>query len=135
VEVIRTLLDTSAYSAHLRGHPGVKELVRAADEIYVSAVVLGELRSGFMKGHRARDNEAILREFLGRPRVRLAVIDDETSRRYAVIHDYLRRRGTPVAPNDLWIAASASQHGLRLLTTDRDFQKVPQVVVDYVEPA
>ena len=54
--------------------------------------------------------------------------------RYAVIHDYLRRRGTPVAPNDLWIAASAAQHGLTLVTLDGDFNQIPQVLVRKFEP-
>ena len=31
--------------------------------------------------------------------------------------------------NDLWIAASAMQHGLPILTSDRDFQKIPQIIV------
>ncbi len=61
-------------------------------------------------------------------------MDEETSSRYAVIRHDLRRRGTPVSVNDVWIAASASQHGLRILTTDDDFRRIPQVIVDYIEP-
>lgn len=86
----RTLVDTSASSAHLRGHPGVSVLS----------------------------------------------LDEETSHRYAVIHQGLRRRGQPVSPNDLWIAATAFQHGLRLLTTDRDSKQIPQIpqiLVHYIE--
>jgi tRNA(fMet)-specific endonuclease VapC len=135
VEVIRILIDTSAYSAHLRGHPGIAGALRLADEVHLSVVVLGELRAGFLTGSRPRQNEALLAEFLSRPRVRIDVLDEETSRRYAEIYAYLRRRGTPVSPNDLWIAAGAAQHGLRVLTTDPDFRSVPQVAVDYFEPA
>jgi tRNA(fMet)-specific endonuclease VapC len=62
------------------------------------------------------------------------VIDDETSHRYAVIHHYLRRKGTPVSPNDLWIAASAAQHGLTVVTLDGDFDLIPQVLVRKFEP-
>jgi tRNA(fMet)-specific endonuclease VapC len=57
------------------------------------------------------------------------VIDDETAHRYAAIHDYLRRQGTPGSPNDTWIAASAGQHGLTVITLDRDFDRIPQVLV------
>jgi tRNA(fMet)-specific endonuclease VapC len=132
--VTRTLLDTSAYSALLRGHPGVREALRGAEQVFLSVIVLGELRAGFRRGSRARRNETILREFLGEARVQVAGVDEETSVRYAVIHDDLRRRGRPVSVNDVWIAATASQHGLRILTTDRDFQRIPQVIVDYVAP-
>ena len=52
---------------------------------------------------------------------------------YAAIYDYLRRQGTPVSPSDLWIAASAAQHGLRILTLDGDFQRIPHVIVDKFE--
>jgi predicted nucleic acid-binding protein len=57
------------------------------------------------------------------------VIDDQTAHRYAAIHDYLRRQGTPVSPNDIRIAASAAQHGLSVITLDGDFDRIPKVLV------
>ena len=132
--MIRTLVDTSAYSAHLRNHPRVTQALREADEVYVSVVVLGELRAGFLRGSRAGANEDQLSGFLASPRVGVLPIDEETSRRYAVIHEYLRGRGTPVSPNDVWIAATAFQHGLHVLTTDSDFRQIPQIFVDDIEP-
>jgi len=125
----RVLLDTSAYASFLRGHPGAKAAVQEASELCLSPVVLGELRSGFLKGARRAENERVLGEFLASPRCSVPVIDDETAHRYAAIHDYLRRQGTPVSPNDLWIAASAAQHGLTVLTLDGDFDRIPQVLV------
>jgi len=129
----RALLDTSAYAAFLRNHPDVKAAVQAAAEIFLNAIVLGELRSGFLKGGRTKQNEELLEQFLASPRCRTLAIDAETAERYALIHDYLRRRGTPVAPNDLWIAASAAQHGLRILTLDGDFDRIPHVVLERFE--
>jgi tRNA(fMet)-specific endonuclease VapC len=125
----RLLVDTSAYAAFLRDHPGVKTAVQQASEISLSPIVLGELRAGFLKGGRPVENERILEEFLASRRCRVPVIDDETSVRYASIHDYLRRQGTPVSPNDLWIAACAAQHGLMVITMDGDFERIPQVLV------
>jgi len=130
----RLLLDTSAYAAFFRSHPGVKAEVQEASELFLSPIVLGELRSGFLKGARRAENEKELREFLASPRCSVPVIDDETSHRYAAIHDYLRRKGTPVSPNDLWIAASAAQHGLTVVTLDGDFDLIPQVLVRKFEP-
>jgi len=130
----RLLLDTSAYAAFFRDHPGVKAEVREASELFLSPVVLGELRSGFLKGGRREENEKELQEFLASPRCGVPVIDDETAHRYAAIHDYLRRNGTPVSPNDLWIAASAAQHGLTVVTLSGDFAMIPQVLVRKFEP-
>jgi len=47
----------------------------------------------------------------------------------------LERQGTPIPANDLWIAASAAQHGLVLMTLDSHFKNVPQVLVEYLGPA
>ena len=49
----RVLLDTSAYSAFMCGDGAVKERLQTADAIYLTPVVLGELRVGFLRG-RAR---------------------------------------------------------------------------------
>lgn len=125
----RILVDTSAYAAFFRDHPGVKAAVQEASEVFLSPIVLGELRSGFLKGGRPAENERQLGEFLASPRCRVAVIDDDTAHRYAAIHHYLRRQRTPVSPNHLWIAASAAQHGLSVLTLDGDFDRIPQVLV------
>jgi tRNA(fMet)-specific endonuclease VapC len=130
----RLLLDTSAYSAIRRGDERLREPIREAEEICLSPIVLGELRAGFLKGDRPAENEALLQDFLAAPRCHVPAIDEETAHRYGAIHDYLRRMGTPVSPNDLWIAASAAQHGLRVVTLDGDFDRIPQVLVTKLEP-
>jgi tRNA(fMet)-specific endonuclease VapC len=129
----RLLLDTSAYSAIRRGDERLRELTQEAQEIHLSPIVLGELRAGFLKGERPAENEAQLQEFLASTRCHVPAIDEETAHRYGAIHDYLRRRGTPVSPNDLWIAASAAQYGLRVVTLDGDFDRIPQVLVTKLE--
>ncbi len=131
MEKDRMMIDTSAYAAFLRGHPGIKLSIQRADEISVSPVVLGELLSGFMMGKNEKRNRSILRDFLSSARVNLLEIDDETSERYAVILFHLRAKGTPIPTNDLWIAASAMQYGLKVLTTDRHYIEIPQVITEY----
>ena len=129
----RILLDTSAYSALFRKHHAVVDLVESAESLYFTPIVLGELRAGFLLGTRREENERALREFLQSPRVTVLAIDDETADRWAVIAAFLKKTGTPVASNDIWIAASAMQHGLPILTSDADFQKIPQVIVHHFE--
>ena len=128
----RLLLDTSAYAAFMAGHASVRRPVMEASEIWLNTTVLGELLAGFKKGSKTVENERRLRDFLRGPRVRFAVMDRETAERYAVIRDHLRRAGKPVPVNDLWIAATAFQHSLRLLTRDDHFRRIPQVIVDFV---
>jgi tRNA(fMet)-specific endonuclease VapC len=130
----RIFLDTSAYSAFKRGHPQICHHIQEAARIQLSPVVLGELRAGFIKGTRLAENLAELVQFLASPRVEVAVVDADTAERYALVFDSLRRAGTPIPTNDIWIAASAMQLGAVLLTTDRHFGTVSQIAVEILEP-
>lgn len=124
---MRICLDTSAYTAFKRGHDEALDLLQRAEEIVVPAVVLGELLAGFRIGSRDRANRRELDAFLESPRVRVAPADADTAQRYAEIVSYLRERGTPIPTNDTWIGACAMQWGLRLLTADAHFGRLPQV--------
>jgi predicted nucleic acid-binding protein len=128
---MRVLLDTSAYSAFMRGHAEVVAAIQGNDEIFLNSIVVGELTAGFIKGGRRRKNERELRTFLASPRIGSLDITEETAERYAVILNALWRAGTPIPTNDIWIAASAMEYGLRVLTTDRHYQRIPQIMVDY----
>ena len=131
----RCLLDTSAYIAFKKKHTAVLEILSQADTIFVNPIVLGELRAGFLQGSKTERNERELGAFLESPRVIVLPIDEETADRYAVIHTALKKVGTPISTNDLWIAAGAMQHGLPILTADTDFQKVPQILTHLFPPA
>ena len=125
------MLDTSAYAAFLRGNPEIKLSLQQADEIFLNPVVLGELMAGFLMGKNERKNRTLLRDFLSSARVTIVDIDQETSERYALIMDHLRTKGAPIPTNDLWIAASTMQHGLKVLTTDKHYLEVPQIITEY----
>jgi predicted nucleic acid-binding protein len=129
---MRLLLDTSAYSWFMRGHQDINAVLQSADSIAVNPIVLGELQAGFQHGRHIERNKATLAEFLASPRVHIIPIDKETAERYAAILHSLRKLGTPIPTNDLWIAASAMQYGLTILTTDAHFNHVVQVLVRYV---
>lgn len=128
------LVDTSAYIALLDAHPAIAGETRQADLLFLTPVALGELLAGYRKGTRYDENVTLLERFLASPRVSLLPIDEETANRYSIIHDWLRRAGTPLPANDVWIAASAFQHGLRVVTTDRHFERIPQIVTSYHPP-
>lgn len=129
---MRILLDTSAYAAFKKGDTRVVDFIQRARRIFVNPVVLGELLAGFRRGYRESKNRAELRAFLESPRVSVLPIDSETSERYAAILLPLLEKGKPVPANDLWIAATAMQHGLRVLSCDDHFAAIPQIVADII---
>lgn len=130
----RVLLDTSAYSAFKRGHEKVLGRLGDVDEIVLNTIVLGELHAGFRKGSRRRRNEEELKSFLASPRVFVFGLGEETAERYATILEALRKAGTPIPTNDVWIASTAMEHGLSVLTTDGHYKHVGQIIVEHFPP-
>ncbi len=129
---MRILLDTSAYSSFMRGQGEVKEALQSADSISLNPIVLGELQAGFQHGRYSDRNRNRLDQFLASPRVQLLTMDEGTAERYAVILNGLWAIGRPIPTNDLWIAASAMQYGLTILTTDAHFKHIAQVLVHHI---
>lgn len=120
-------LDTSAYSNFRRGNEEVAALLDRAEQVGVSTIALGELRTGFVLGGRRKRNEAELDAFLDNPVVEVLQVDHETSRHYAEIVADLRKAGTPLPTNDIWIAATASRNGTTVLTCDDHFERITRV--------
>jgi tRNA(fMet)-specific endonuclease VapC len=118
------LIDTNVYAAFKRSHSAVVDEMQRATEVAVCPVVLGELLGGFASGSRERENLRELDEFMAGPRVRLLSVTDRTAVFYARVYGALRRKARPIPANDLWIAASAMEHGLVLLSFDRHFGEI-----------
>jgi tRNA(fMet)-specific endonuclease VapC len=124
---VRLALDANRYTDLCRGIADVVETVEAADEVRLPFVVLGELRAGFAVGSQGPRNEAILRRFLLKPGVDVLYADEQTTHHYANVYRQLRRQGTPMPTNDMWIAAFVLQHSLVLYDRDAHFDALPQL--------
>ena len=121
----RLVMDTSAFS-HLRsGHREVLDYVAAAEIIFFPVTALGELEAGFQLGGRVRENRVALADFLAEPFVSVAPTSAEVALRYGEVFSQLKRAGTPIPTNNIWIAATTIDCGGQLLTFDRHFTKVP----------
>ena len=125
---MKLLLDTSAYVGFKRNIPDVVEIIVGAEWILFSPVVLGELMFGFRNGTRFKENMNELNEFLQHDVVELAQIGKTTSDRYSRIAAQLKRKGTPIPSNDIWIAAQTMEHGAELITSDQHFEKIDGLV-------
>ena len=79
---------------------------------------------GFANGSKEQQNRQELAEFVNSPRVTLFAIDANTAKYYASVYAQLRKKGCPIPTNDLWIAATALEHGLMLCTYDKHFTQI-----------
>lgn len=121
-------LDTNRYVDLCRGVAETVRLVEHAESVLLPYVVVGELRAGFGLGRRQEENERTLRRFLLKEGVRLLLPDGQTTFHYAAVFRQLRRQGTPIPANDMWLAALVLQHNLVLHDRDRHFDHLPQLV-------
>lgn len=125
----RIIIDTNFYAAFKKNDPEAVALLQRAEYIGVNAVILGELLAGFRCGTKERQNRAELDQFLNSPRVNVITLDDETAEFYAQVFSELRQKGRPIPSNDLWLAASALQHGLALATYDEHFSNISSLLL------
>ena len=125
----RLLLDTNAYAAFKRGHPGTIDLLTYAAEIVICPTVAGELLAGFHVGQREAKNRHDFEIFVDTPRVFECAHNLDTAEFYGAVYAALRAKGTPIPTNDMWIAASALQHGLAVCSFDAHFRHIDGLLV------
>lgn len=124
---VRLALDTNRYTDLCRGEVSVVETIEHANEVWLPFIVLGELRAGFAVGTQGLRNEAVLRRFLLKSGVGVLYADEQTTHHYGTVYRQLRKQGTPIPTNDMWIAALVLQHSLVLLARDAHFDALPQL--------
>ena len=124
---MRLALDTNRYTDLCRGELSVISIVEHADEVWLPFIVVGELRAGFAAGSQGPRNEAVLRRFLLKQGVGILYAGEQTTHHYANLYRQLRKQGTPIPTNDMWIAALVLEHSLVLSARDAHFDALPQL--------
>jgi len=125
---MRVALDTNRLTDLFQGDAALAEWLGLCEEVWIPLMVLGELKAGFYAGAQRNRNEALLQRLLAKPTVGVLLPSRETAEHYARLFVQLKRAGSPVPDNDLWIAALVLEHDLRLVTRDRHFERIPQLL-------
>lgn len=113
------LLDTNVIIDLFAGEKKVAEKLAIADKLYVPSIVLGELYYGAHNSGKKSHHLKQIKEFTGICEV--VDVDEETASHYGEVKAQLKKKGTPIPENDVWIASLAMQHKLTLLTSDKHF--------------
>ncbi len=120
------ILDTNGLSALAEGEPGLEPLLRRAAQVAIPVIVLGEYRYGISQSRNHVQYEQWLAEYL--PSFRILDVDERTTISYSSVRRELKKAGTPIPSNDVWIAALCRQHSLPLLSRDRHFDAVSGII-------
>lgn len=124
----RLLLDTNIVIAVLNGDETIPPRLDAAEIVGISVTVIGELLYGAKKSHHVQDNINKIKRFVHRCSV--FSVNEDTAEFYSTIKAELTKKGNPIPENDIWIAATARQNNLTLVTGDGHFDKVQHLMTE-----
>ena len=128
---LRYLLDTNILSDLIRYPQGpVSEHLAKVGEntICTSIIVAAELRFGAAKSESKKLADRV---DLILSAIQIVPLETTADREYGKLRNYLARKGTPIGPNDMLIAAHALETGLTLVTVNlKEFARVPGLNVE-----
>lgn len=122
--------DTCSYIMKRSNDKVLKRLQKIpVSDVCISVITKSELLFGVEVSARRQQDEPAVFAFLGY--VEVLDFPDAASSYYAKIRAELKKRGTMIGANDLFIAAHASSLGLTLVTNNtREFGRIPQLAIE-----
>ncbi len=126
------VFDSNIVVDYLRNQGDTVKKVEQYSEIYLPVIVCGEIVFGAtISGNPVKNKEKVA-EFIARSQILIA--DIEVARQYAEVRKHLQQKGKPIPENDIWIAATAYAHGLKLITRDQHFSHIDFLEVEFWKP-
>jgi predicted nucleic acid-binding protein len=123
------LLDTNHWSHLQRNHPSIVTHIQSLpdeSQLYMPVIAQAELLTGVAltaSEQRRRQLQTLYEQIIARA-THILPITSLVTPHYAAIFAALRRNGTPIPTNDIWIAAIARTHDLIVVSDDIHFQHV-----------
>ena len=124
------IIDTNVYSALDRGDSTAIDALKGQLDVNLTIISVGELQYGFMNGNRKGENEFRLGKFLSQNNVGILYPTLKTAELYGQIATRCRQTGRALSNNDLWIVAIASEADELLVTYDKDFAVLADIMKD-----
>jgi tRNA(fMet)-specific endonuclease VapC len=124
-------LDANICIYFLKGkYPSLLKSLKAVhpNKIKIPAIVEAEILVSVEKGAKGIAREAWSKFFEAFETVSF---DNAAARQYAVTRAYLEKKGTPIGPNDLIIAASVlANNGILVTHNTSEFKRVPHLNIE-----
>jgi len=123
------LIDTNALIKLLSRDPSLRWRMGHDFRCFLSFISVGEMYAGVHQSTRSDFNAGEVRRICAE--IPVLEWDIEIAERYGRIQADLRRKGKPIPQNDIWIAATATRHGMILITLDRHFAHVEGLPTEF----
>ena len=115
-------LDSNIAIHILNNDKAIVKKISRISVLYLPATVVGELLFGALNSGKSIKNLKIFREFINSCPV--LNINADVAGEYASIRKELKKEGTPIPENDIWIAATCKFYKLPLATLDKHFNYI-----------
>lgn len=129
---MKYMLDTNIVIYLIKKQPeSVLQKLQEYDpsDFCISSITLAEMEYGIAKSTSPEKNQAALSAFLSN--IDILPFDDRAAVEYGDIRASLEKKGTPIGPNDMLIAAHARSLGLTIVTNNvREFRRVDGLMLD-----
>jgi tRNA(fMet)-specific endonuclease VapC len=120
-----SVLDTNVITKVLDKDPAALRMVERIETLYTSVIVVGELYFAALKSGRVEANLKLFREALSH--MEIIPSNETVNMAYAKIKLELKKKGTPIPENDIWIAACAFVKKLSVATFDGHFSQISEI--------
>jgi len=124
----RFLLDTNIIIALFADDTAIHKRIVQTKEVFIPSIVIGELYFGAHKSLKVRENITRIDELVLSNTI--LPCDTDTAKIYGFIKKRLKEKGQPIPENDIWVAAIAQQHALRLVTKDAHFNVIENLKIE-----
>lgn len=121
------LLDTVIVAAYFNRETAIRQKLKDVT-VYVSSITIGELYFGAYHSQPVANNVRQINDFVAINTI--LECDETTGDHYGQVKQSLRTKGRPIPENDIWIAATALQHGLVLVSRDTHFREVAGLLLE-----
>ncbi len=122
------LVDTDYVADYLKGYQKALLLLQelSSPGLAISIITFAEVYEGIYYGQNRTQHEQGFRAFLDN--TSLLSITRSVARQFARLRGDLRAKGLLIPDPDIFIAATAIQHNLTLVTRNRkDYERIPQL--------
>jgi tRNA(fMet)-specific endonuclease VapC len=124
----KSFLDSNIIIDVFSGNKAIADKVNELSTIYISSIVLGELYVGI---NRVINKDKHLLKLISFLELCIVLnIDQTTAKLFGEISADLFKKGKPIPTNDIWIAATIIQYDLVLISRDKHFYEIDNLILE-----